>query len=58
MKTYVRTTGILFALLTLAHLWRIAAEKPELAKDPFFLIVTAIAAGFSLWAWRLAVKVR
>ncbi|MGI8430773.1 MAG: hypothetical protein ACR2MW_00565 [Chthoniobacterales bacterium] len=50
MKAYVTTTGAVFALLTLAHLWRIIWEKPELARDPLFLAITAIAAGLAVWA--------
>ena len=30
MKAYVLTTGFLFGLLTLAHLWRIIEEGPAL----------------------------
>ena len=50
MKAYVIATGAVFALLTLAHLWRIIWEKPELARDPFFIAITAIAAGLAVWA--------
>ena len=34
MKTYVMTTGAVFGLITLAHILRIIAEGPRLAKDP------------------------
>jgi hypothetical protein len=44
------TTGIVFGLLVLAHLWRVAAESPALARDPFFVVVTLAAAGLCLWA--------
>jgi hypothetical protein len=53
MKAYVMTTGAVFALLTLAHLLRIVAEWPHLARDPLFLLITLAAAGLCLWAWRL-----
>ncbi|PYS57075.1 MAG: hypothetical protein DMF76_23245 [Acidobacteria bacterium] len=53
MKAYVITTGVIFALLTLAHLLRIIMEWPHLAKDPFFLLITVAAGGLCLWAWRL-----
>jgi hypothetical protein len=53
MQAYVRTTGVLFALLALVHVWRLFEEGRHLATDPFFLIVTAIAAGLSIWAWRV-----
>ncbi|HEX4627203.1 MAG TPA: hypothetical protein VH137_00310 [Gemmatimonadales bacterium] len=51
MKAYVVTTGTLFALLALVHLWRLVAEWPHLG------IVAAgigvLAAGLAVWAWRL-----
>jgi hypothetical protein len=52
MKAYLMTTGILFGLITLAHFWRMAAE-PHLATDPWYLIITAVAAVLCIWAWRL-----
>jgi uncharacterized membrane protein len=52
MKAYVITTGALFGLLTLAHIWRICVE-PHLATDPWFILFTLIALTLSLWAWRL-----
>ena len=53
MKAYVLTTGIVFGLLTLAHLWRIAAEGFNLLTDPFWVGITVGAAALSFWAWRL-----
>jgi len=53
MKAYLVTTGIIFALITLAHILRMFAEGPRLAKDPVFLLLTLLAAGLSVWAWRL-----
>ena len=53
MKAYLITTGIVFGLITLAHLWRILAEGSHLGKDPVFLLLTFFAAGLSFWAWRL-----
>jgi hypothetical protein len=53
MKAYVMTTGIVFGLLTLAHIWRAFAEGPRLATDPSFFLITVVAAGLSVWAWRV-----
>ncbi|HWX21736.1 MAG TPA: hypothetical protein VN578_17665 [Candidatus Binatia bacterium] len=53
MKAYLVTTGIVFALITVAHILRVFAEGPRLAKDPFFILLTLLAAGLSVWAWRL-----
>ena len=52
MKTYVLVTGILFALLTLVHVWRMIVER-QLATDPWYLGITTLAALLSLWAWRV-----
>jgi len=53
MKAYLATTGALFALLTVVHIWRIAAEGMSLARDPWYLLITATAAALSIWAMRL-----
>ena len=47
------TTGILFGLVTLAHVWRVLVEGPGLATDPWYILLTVTAAGLCLWAWRL-----
>ncbi len=54
MKAYIITTGVIFALITLAHVLRVFAEGSRLAKDPFFILLTCLAAGLAIWAWRLA----
>ena len=53
MKAYVITTGVVFALLTLAHLLRMIVEWPHLARDPFYVLITIAAGGLCLWAWRV-----
>jgi hypothetical protein len=53
MKTYVMTTGALFGLLTLAHIWRIIEEGPHLATDPWYILITVSAAALCVWAWRV-----
>ncbi len=53
MKAYVMTSGVIFGLLTLAHLLRIIVEGLHLAKDPFYVLITVAAASLCLWAWRL-----
>ena len=53
MKAYVMTTGALFGLIVLAHILRMAQEGRELATDPWYILLTAVAAAFCLWAWRL-----
>jgi len=53
MKAYLVTTGTIFALIALAHVLRVFAEGPRLAKDPFFILLTLLAVGLSIWAWCL-----
>jgi hypothetical protein len=53
MKAYVITTGAVFGLLTLAHVWRIMEEGPHLATNPWYVLITVAAAVLCLWAWRL-----
>jgi hypothetical protein len=54
MKAYVITTGVIFGLITLAHIWRMFAEGLHLATNPFFVFLTLVAAALCCWAWRLA----
>jgi hypothetical protein len=53
MKAYLITTGTVFGLITLAHIWRVFAEGSYLATDPVFVLLTVAAAALCLWAWRL-----
>jgi hypothetical protein len=53
MKAYVMTTGAMFGLLTVAHLWRIIEEGRQLARDPWYVLITIATAALCLWAWRL-----
>jgi len=53
MKAYLVTTGSVFALLTLAHVWRFVEEGPQLARNPSWILITIAAAALSVWAWRL-----
>lgn len=58
MKAYIGATGAVFGLLTLVHVWRAIEEGLHLAKDPWFVLVTLVAAAFCLWACRLLVATR
>lgn len=53
MKAYVMTTGAVFGILTVLHLWRFIEEGAPVAKDPWYVAITLVAAALSLWAWRL-----
>ena len=53
MKAYVITTGTIFGLITLAHIWRVIEEGSRLAREPWYILLTLAAAGLCLWAVRL-----
>jgi hypothetical protein len=56
MKAYLMTTGSLFALLAVVHIWRIIGEWPRLLNDSGEILEAAIgvaAGALSIWAWRL-----
>jgi hypothetical protein len=53
MKAYVITTGSLFALITLVHVWRVIAEGPQLLTNPWWVLTTGLSTGLAIWAWRV-----
>ena len=53
MKAYLIITGVVFAAVTAAHIWRAIAEGPALAKSPLFILLTVLSAALSCWAWWL-----
>jgi hypothetical protein len=53
MKAYLITTGTAFALVTIAHIWRAVSEASAMTRDPWFILLTVLTAGLSVWAWRL-----
>jgi hypothetical protein len=57
MRSYLATTGLLFALLGTAHWWRTFAEWPRLTDEPLFIVegpgIGALASALAIWAWRL-----
>jgi hypothetical protein len=53
LRTYVIVAGVVFSLLTLAHIWRLAVE-PHLATEPWFMLATVVAAALAVAAWWVA----
>jgi hypothetical protein len=49
MRVYLLTTGTLSGRLTLVHVWGAAAESATLARDPWFVLVTVLAAALCLF---------
>ena len=54
MRTYALVTGVIFALLVVAHIWRMIVESHSLAGEPWYLLITVIAAFLSAWAFYIA----
>jgi hypothetical protein len=52
MKPFFITVGTVFGLIVIAHIARIVSE-PGMAGDPWYWILTIVAAGLSGWSWRL-----
>lgn len=57
MRVYTVTTGVVFGLLVIAHIWRVYEEGSAIA-NPWFIGITVVAAGISAWAFSLARKAR
>jgi hypothetical protein len=53
VKIYVMTTGVVFGLLVLFHIWRAVEEGPTLLRNPWYMFITIAAGGLCLWAGRL-----
>ena len=58
MRAYVIATGVIFGLVTVAHVWRIVDEGAGLLRRPGWVALTAIAAGLGLWAFGLIWQAR
>ena len=50
MKAYLVITGILFAVIFVAHIWEVVDRQRMFASD---ILVLAVTAGLSVWAGRL-----
>ena len=57
MKAFLITAGTVFGLIVVAHVIRLFAE-PGVIRDPWFWLLTIAAAALSIWAWRLAWRLR
>lgn len=52
MKAYLATTGILFVLLTVAHIVR-GVQETHLIREPWFILLTIAPCILAVWALRL-----
>ena len=55
MKAYLITTGVIFGLLTIFHVWRSFSET-GFHHDLWFVAITLLSAGFCIWAFQLLRK--
>ena len=55
MKAYVIITGAVFGLLTLVHIWCAIVEHSVLT-EPWWILITLVAAALCVWAVRLLVR--
>jgi len=53
LRAYITTTGIIFALLVVAHVWRMFVESWRLAREPEYIVITLLSAALSVWAFSL-----
>jgi hypothetical protein len=51
MKAYVMTTGTLFGLITVAHVFEIVDRGRVSASD---VLIILLSAALVVWAWRVA----
>lgn len=49
MKLYLIITGIIFALITIAHIVRMVVE-PHVLTEPVYLLLTLVSAALAIWA--------
>jgi len=51
MKAYVITSGVIFALVTVVHILRIAVESRRLATEQVYIFLTLASAALAVWSW-------
>lgn len=56
MRTYVLVTGLLFTLLSVVHVWRLAVEGVHAGSHGWHLLLILLPAALAVWAWRLLRK--
>jgi tetrahydromethanopterin S-methyltransferase subunit E len=58
MRAYVITTGLVFGLLVVLHIWRVIVEGTQLLKDPWWFLITGLALALAVWAYVVARRPR
>ena len=50
MKAYLYTTGVVFAVIAVGHVWEVIDRSRVFVSDG---IIVALSTGLVVWAWRL-----
>ena len=50
MRAYIAITGIVFALIVMAHIARWFEEGTSLLASPVYVAATAVSLGLAVWA--------
>jgi hypothetical protein len=58
MRTYTIVTGVVFALIVVAHIARVALEGFHVLKDPFFLGSSVLFTIFCGWSLKLLLRAK
>jgi hypothetical protein len=49
-RCYIAATGIVFALLFIAHVARVFAEGTEILRQPTIIVTSIASLGLAIWA--------
>lgn len=55
MKAYIIITGVIFALITIAHCVRMVME-PHVLTEPLYLLLTLFSTALAIWAVLLLLR--
>ena len=57
-RCYIAATGIVFALMFVAHIARVVAEGTWLLREPMIIVTSILSLGLAVWAAYLLFKRR
>ena len=49
-RCYIAATGVVFALMVVAHIARMFAEGPHVLGEPIIIVTTLASLGLAIWA--------
>jgi len=50
MRCYIAVTGVVFALMFLAHVARAWVEGPGIMREPMIVVTSILSLGLAIWA--------